>query len=132
MKRFSIRKDDLARLRRAAAIEAEPKVAEQHITLDVIKYANLDDDQRPEDINRYVVNPSGSDQTDQADILPWRYFTSRARLDENGNGRFDFLIYNRYDREELRGNIVLMIENGQVASIHGYGDTPVLWARDGG
>ena len=110
--------DDVARIRRAAATEAE--LHPPSVVLEIGRRISLVDGRRAINIARISDDPEFAD-TDLDDYEPWTAFARGAELTAAGNGIFDFYIRRRGDRDrELRGNVTVRVVERKIVRVHGY------------
>ena len=110
--------NDIFRIRRAAAVEAE--LQRPSVVLEVGRRIHLGDGRRGINVTAISPDPEFGD-TDLDDYEPWAAFARGVGLTEAGNGIFDFYIRRRGDRErELRGNVTVRIVAGTIVPVQGY------------
>ncbi len=108
------------------------------VQLELRTNVNVNDRSKPSHINKLVVtnDPIGLNDLDLDDLgTHWTdAFRKGAELTDDGDGVFDFYIYNRYYREhgELCGNVGVRIRDGKMVAIWISGGNDWSWTPETG
>lgn len=120
-------KDDIERIKRAAARESVPHVGIGAVLLEPgIRY-NTERDDIQQHMNILLVSndPDWAD-TDLFDLGLWADFRKGVELTGRGDADVDFYIYGRgglHGNHELLGNVTIEVRAGKLVRIFGYGNS---------
>lgn len=119
--RYVPNKQDIQRIKEAAAREAVPRLSVGAVLLEPGERVGP----KGSNINVLLVtdDPDWND-TDLDDYGQWSKFRKGIELTPAGRGIVDFYIRRRGDEyAEIHGNITVEIVDGKLARIYGYGNT---------